>query len=91
MSEIFHVGRKETTKSLAKDADVPLNASQCQLLRTVTVKLLCVVRQGRPDIFGCSSFFSQLKAQNYTMEHLGDACQAIAHLKQSAGLAYINF
>eukprot|EP00971_Amphidinium_carterae_P120745 2392302-Amphidinium_carterae.4 len=80
--------RGDTEKRPPKDSDIPLNAAQCQLLRTVTAKLLWVARQGRPDVLGCSSFLSQVKEQRYTMEHLRDAARAIAHLKQTADLAF---
>eukprot|EP00971_Amphidinium_carterae_P161494 3202041-Amphidinium_carterae.1 len=80
--------RTDDSKKPPKDSATPLNASQCQLLRTVTAKLLWVARQGRPDVLGCSSFLAQVKSQSYTMEHLRDAARAIIHLKQTADLAY---
>eukprot|EP00971_Amphidinium_carterae_P014802 292219-Amphidinium_carterae.1 len=80
--------RTDTEHRPPKDSEAPLNAAQCQLLRTVTAKLLWVARQGRPDVLGCSSFLSQVKAQNYTLEHLRDAARAIQHLKQTADLTY---
>eukprot|EP00971_Amphidinium_carterae_P266178 5279948-Amphidinium_carterae.1 len=80
--------RQATQKKPPKDSEIPLNAAQCQLLRTITAKILWVARQGRPDVLGCSSFLSQVKADSYTMEHLRDASRAITHLKQTASMAY---